>query len=58
MGVEEVGTLQTLKAHRREAIDPTNASHGDGMLVEFASAGRCRNLRDVRSQLARPHPEQ
>ena len=46
MGVDEVGTLQSLKAHRRELVDPTIASHkgrivkttGDGMLVEFASA--------------------
>jgi class 3 adenylate cyclase/pimeloyl-ACP methyl ester carboxylesterase len=45
MGQDEVGTLQALKAHRRELIDPTIARHhgrivkttGDGMLVEFAS---------------------
>jgi len=45
MGVDEVGTLQALKAHRKGLIDPTIASHhgrivkttGDGMLVEFAS---------------------
>jgi len=45
MGFDEVGTLQALKAHRRELIDPTIAAHrgrivkttGDGMLVEFAS---------------------
>ena len=45
MGTDEVGTLRALKAHRRELIDPSIASHhgrivkttGDGMLVEFAS---------------------
>ena len=46
MGVDEVGTLQALKAHRRELIDPSIAAFkgrivkttGDGMLVEFPSA--------------------
>jgi adenylate cyclase len=46
MGVNEVATLQALKAHRREVVDPAIAAHhgrivkttGDGMLVEFASA--------------------
>lgn len=46
MGADEVGTLKSLKAHRRELVDPAIASHrgrivkttGDGMLVEFASA--------------------
>jgi adenylate cyclase len=46
MGADEVGTLDALKAHRREVIDPAIVSHrgrivkttGDGMLVEFASA--------------------
>ena len=46
MGVDEVGTLAALRAHRREIIDPAIAAHkgrivkttGDGMLVEFASA--------------------
>jgi class 3 adenylate cyclase/pimeloyl-ACP methyl ester carboxylesterase len=45
MSNDEVGTLRALKAHRRELIDPSIASHhgrivkttGDGMLVEFAS---------------------
>jgi len=45
MGADEVGTLQALKAHRKELIDPAIAAHrgrivkttGDGMLVEFAS---------------------
>src|SRR5262245_18305150 len=42
---DEAGTLRTLKAHRRELIDPAITGHrgrivkttGDGMLVEFAS---------------------
>jgi len=46
MGVDEEGTLSTLKACRRELIDPKMAEHhgrvvkttGDGTLVEFASA--------------------
>src|SRR6516225_3395535 len=46
MGFDEVGTLATLKTHRREVVDPGIAEHGgrivkttgDGLLVEFASA--------------------
>jgi adenylate cyclase len=52
MGVDEVGTLRLLKAHRKELIDPSIAEHrgrvvkttGDGILVEFPSvvdAMRC-----------------
>src|SRR5580693_1851472 len=52
MGADEEGTLERLKAHRRELIDPKITEHrgrivkttGDGMLVEFASvvdAVRC-----------------
>jgi adenylate cyclase len=45
MGQDEVGTLGTLKAHRRELIDPKAAQYGgrtiklmgDGALMEFAS---------------------
>jgi class 3 adenylate cyclase/pimeloyl-ACP methyl ester carboxylesterase len=45
MGVDEVGTLASLKAHRRELTDPAIAAHhgrivkttGDGALIEFAS---------------------
>jgi class 3 adenylate cyclase/pimeloyl-ACP methyl ester carboxylesterase len=45
MGIDEIGTLTMLKAHRRELVDPTIAANhgrivkttGDGMLVEFAS---------------------
>ena len=45
MGVDEVGTLNTLKNHRRELIDPAVAGYrgrivkttGDGLVVEFAS---------------------
>jgi class 3 adenylate cyclase len=46
MGLDEEGTLQTLKGHRKALVDPTIAAHhgrivkttGDGLLVEFASA--------------------
>jgi adenylate cyclase len=46
MGADEVGTLEALKSHRRDVVDPAIADHngrivkttGDGMLVEFASA--------------------
>jgi class 3 adenylate cyclase len=52
MGADEEGTLERLKAHRRELIDPKIAEHhgrivkttGDGMLVAYASvvdAVRC-----------------
>src|SRR6059058_4629067 len=45
MGADEEGTLERLKALRRELLDPKIAEHkgrivkttGDGMLVEFAS---------------------
>lgn len=45
MGVDEVGTLETLKAHRQEVIDPRVKQHGgrtiklmgDGALLEFSS---------------------
>jgi adenylate cyclase len=44
MGADEEGTLERLKAMRRELLDPTIAEHhgrivkttGDGLLVEFA----------------------
>src|SRR5262245_33907248 len=52
MGTDEEGTLERLKAHRRELIDPKIREHrgrivkttGDGLLVEFPSvvdAVRC-----------------
>jgi adenylate cyclase len=52
MGADEDGTLQRLKTHRRELVDPKIGEHhgrivkttGDGMLVEFSSvvdAVRC-----------------
>ena len=52
MGADEEGTLERLKALRRELLDPKIAEHkgrivkttGDGMLVEFArvvDAVRC-----------------
>jgi class 3 adenylate cyclase/pimeloyl-ACP methyl ester carboxylesterase len=45
MGVDEMGTIKSLKSHRRELVDSGIAEHhgrivkttGDGMLVEFAS---------------------
>ena len=45
MGMDEAGTLERLKAHRRELIEPAIAAHsgrivklmGDGLLAEFAS---------------------
>ena len=45
MSADEMGTLTSLKAHRRELIDPAIAAHhgrivkttGDGALVEFGS---------------------
>src|SRR3954466_9283577 len=45
MGADEMGTLTSLKAHRRELVDSAIAEHhgrivkttGDGMLVEFPS---------------------
>ena len=45
MSTDEVRTLEVLKAHRRELVDPAIAAHhgrivkttGDGALVEFAS---------------------
>src|ERR1700757_1270420 len=45
-GADEEGTLERLKAHRRELIDPKIAEHkgrivkttGDGILIEFPSA--------------------
>src|SRR5215472_17212026 len=52
MGADEEGTLESLKAHRRQLIDPKINEHhgrivkttGDGLLAEFASvvdAVRC-----------------
>jgi adenylate cyclase len=45
IGADEEGTLDRLKAHRREVFDPKIREHqgrivkttGDGLLVEFAS---------------------
>src|SRR5215469_16647398 len=61
MGADEDGTLERLKALRRELIDPKMAEHkgrivkttGDGMLVEFVSvvdALRCAV--DVQAEMA------
>ncbi len=46
MEADEAGTIRTLKAHRRDHVDPAIAANGgrivkttgDGMLLEFASA--------------------
>src|ERR1700730_13348973 len=68
MGIDEEGTLEQLKAHRRELIDPKIAEHhgrivkttGDGMLVEFASpveAVRCA-VEIQRRMIDRNVPEQ
>ena len=46
MGLDEVGTLEALKSHRRDVVDPAITAHngrivkttGDGILIEFASA--------------------
>jgi len=53
MGADEEGTLERLKALRRELLDPKIAEHkgrivkttGDGMLVEFPSVVDCGALR-------------
>ncbi len=45
MGEDETGTLATLKAHRKELIEPKSAEYhgrivkltGDGTLMEFGS---------------------
>ena len=45
---DEAGTLERLKTHRREFVDPLIAEHrgrivklmGDGALVEFSLRGR------------------
>ncbi len=45
MGLDEVGTLAALRAHRKEVVDPKVAKHGgrivktmgDGLLLEFPS---------------------
>src|SRR5712672_1906019 len=71
MGADEEGTLERLKALRRELFDPKIAEHrgrivkttGDGLLVEFASpveAVRCageiqKAMRDRESSLPEDH---
>ena len=61
MGADEEGTLERLKALRRELVDPKIAEHrgrivkttGDGLLVEFATgcsdgspSSRCQGARN------------
>jgi hypothetical protein len=61
MGTNELGTLNALKAHRREIIDPAISDHngrivkttGDGILVQCI---RCCYLRDGHSGRV-GHPE-
>jgi class 3 adenylate cyclase/pimeloyl-ACP methyl ester carboxylesterase len=66
MGADEIGTITSLKAHRRKVVDPGIAEHrgrivkttGDGMLVEFASvvdAVACAV--NVQRQMARRNAE-
>jgi adenylate cyclase len=66
MGTDEEGTLERLKAHRRELIDPKIREHlgrivkttGDGILVEFPSvvdAVRC--AADVQRGMLDREPE-
>src|ERR1700760_1342368 len=66
VGANEEGTLERLRAHRRELIDPKIAAHrgrlvkttGDGLLVEFASvvdALRCAT--EVQQSMAGPNAE-
>ena len=56
MSADEEGTLERLKAHRRELIDPKIAEHhgrmvkttDDGMLLEFASVVDARYTEGLR----------
>ena len=63
MGADEEGTLERLKALRRELLDPKIAEHhgrivkttGDGMLVEFSSvvdAVRCQRQSRTKARIA------
>jgi class 3 adenylate cyclase len=61
MELDEAGTLATLKARRREVLDPLVAKHhgrifkvaGDGTLVEFASAVNAMQCAiDLQQQMA------
>ena len=53
MGADEEGTLERLKAHRRQLIDPKIGEHhgrivkttGDGLLAEFSERRRRSALR-------------
>ena len=52
MGADEAGTLAALKRHREAIFDPAVAAHngrivkliGDGVIAEFGSVRRCREL--------------
>ncbi len=69
MGIDEAGTLNRLRGHRRELIDPKIAEHrgrivkttGDGLLVEFPSvveAVACRTGCGRRAPELRPQLSQ
>ena len=72
MGADEMGTLTSLKSHRRELVDSAIAEHhgrivkttGDGLLVEFASVvdavGCAVNIQRsmVRRNASVPHEKQ
>ena len=55
MGADEVGTLQALKNHRRELIDPSITAFkgrivkttGDGMMIVFRDSGSAAARRAV-----------
>jgi adenylate cyclase len=66
MGADEEGTLDRLKAHRKELIDPAIAEHngrivkttGDGVLVEFPSVvGAVRCAVEVQRGMAQRNVE-
>src|SRR5712671_1843251 len=66
MGADEEGTLEHLKALRRDLLDPTIAEYrgrivkttGDGMLVEFASAvDAARCAVEVQRDMARQNAD-
>src|SRR5712691_6457088 len=61
IGADEEGTLDRLKTHRRELLDPKIREHqgrivkttGDGLLAEFASVvGAMRCAAEIQSAMA------
>jgi class 3 adenylate cyclase len=53
MSTDEMGTLNTLKAHRRELIDPAIASH-HGRIVKTLAMAHWSNLAVSSMQLGAP----